>query len=204
LEKLLLHDPLEPWAVWELDRLRGGDGAAFASQHRNDAQIVLDIAFDYISVGAFQRAEDLLEWHLRTGVTPVATPHPLSRTQSAAFTLAWMKHLQKDSQAAREMIEKAGEQCADYFFPSRLEEQLVLEWVGSVSDAWLPRYGIGNYYYDKRRHQDAIRVWEEAASKEAPCATVHRNLGIAYWNCGRDGGRARAAYEAALRLDPDD
>jgi tetratricopeptide (TPR) repeat protein len=65
-------------------------------------------------------------------------------------------------------------------------------------------YGLGNFFYDKKRHLDAIAAWENAREADGAFATVHRNLGIAYWNTRRDGNAARASYEKALACDPAD
>jgi len=94
---------------------------------------------------------------------------------------------------------------ADYFFPSRLHDQLMLEWAleqpGADRNA---AYGLGNYYFDKKRHEDAITCWERAQAADSTFATVHRNLGIAYWNVRRDGDAARSAYLQAVKHDPTD
>jgi tetratricopeptide (TPR) repeat protein len=65
-------------------------------------------------------------------------------------------------------------------------------------------YALGNYYYDHKRHADAIRVWKRAVADGAEFATVFRNLGIATWNVHRDGEAARAYYLRALELDSAD
>ncbi|MGH8019863.1 MAG: tetratricopeptide repeat protein, partial [Opitutaceae bacterium] len=68
----------------------------------------------------------------------------------------------------------------------------------------LAAFGLGNYLYDLKRHEEAITAWEKAVATGARHATAHRNLGLAYWNVRRDGRRARAAYQRALDLDPAD
>ena len=65
-------------------------------------------------------------------------------------------------------------------------------------------YALGNYYYDLKRHEDAIAVWQRAVDGGAGFATVHRNLGIAVWNTRRDGEAARGFYQKAMELDPAD
>jgi len=155
---------------------------------------VLDIAYDYADAGCTAEAVRLLELHHANRVAAVAVPNPLQKSQMTHYALAW---LTQDVRA----LENARRLGPDYFFPSRLHDQLVLEWAlqqpGGDSNA---AYALGNYYYDKKRHEDAIAVWE----KVAPFATVRRNLGIAYWNVRRDGEAARQAYLQALKLDPAD
>jgi tetratricopeptide (TPR) repeat protein len=65
-------------------------------------------------------------------------------------------------------------------------------------------YALGNYYYDLKRHEDAIASWERAVADGAAFATVFRNLGIAMWNVRRDRSAARSLYLRALELDATD
>jgi tetratricopeptide (TPR) repeat protein len=114
------------------------------------------------------------------------------------YTLAWLRR--DDSLLAEARL---GE--PDYFFPSRPEEQRVLEWALSrPGQDPLAAYGYGNLCYDQRRHDEAIALWERSIADGAAFSIVHRNLGIAVWNRHRDGERATACYETARALNPHD
>jgi tetratricopeptide (TPR) repeat protein len=65
-------------------------------------------------------------------------------------------------------------------------------------------YGLGNLYYDRRRHADAIRVWEMGLQDDPLFAPLYRNLGLAYWNQERDSTKVGYAYERAAELAPND
>jgi tetratricopeptide (TPR) repeat protein len=185
LAGLLAVDPLDHWA-----RHAAGE----PDETRNDAQTILDVAYDYADAGFRDEAIKLLEQHHARPVTPVAVPNPLAKSPLTHYALAWLTGNPAHLQYARSL-------SPDYFFPSRLHDQLVLEWAlaqpGQDRNA---AFGLGNYFYDKKRHHDAIACWE----RNPAFATVWRNLGIAYWNVRRDGTAARAAYETALRHAPDD
>ena len=100
-------------------------------------------------------------------------------------------------------LAQARGQSPDHFFPSRLQEQPVLEWsVDQPGRDPLAAYGLGNLLYDKRRHREAIAAWSKAEDSTIP--QVHRNLAIARWNVHRDGDAARAGYLRAIELDPKD
>ena len=45
--------------------------------------------------------------------------------------------------------------------------------------AW---YLLGNIWYDKRQYSEAINAWEQSLNIFDGFPTVHRNLGIAYYN----------------------
>lgn len=189
LNQLLEIDPLDHWA-----RHASGDFKSFLEKSRNDAQTVVDVAYDYADAGFIEDAIVLLELHHSNEVSPVAVPNPLQISQMTRYLLAWLRN-----DAAE--LEKARSLTPDYFFPSRLHDQIVLEWAmrqaGVDGNA---AYALGNYYYDKKRHEDAITAWEQVPA----FATVSRNLGIAYWNVRRDGEAAREAYVKALELYPAD
>ena len=93
-------------------------------------------------------------------------------------------------------------QSPDYFFPSRLHEQIVLEWaLQQPGQDPVAAYGLGNYFYDLKRHEDAITVWERAVADGASFATVFRNLGIAHLECRAATATPRANfYLRALEL----
>ncbi len=58
-------------------------------------------------------------------------------------------------------LEAARAQSPDHFFPSRLSEQLVLEWAMSQpGEDPLAAYALGNYCYDLKRHQEALDLWD--------------------------------------------
>jgi tetratricopeptide (TPR) repeat protein len=198
LADLLEADPLDHWARYEatFHGLIGKD--EFLRASRNDAQTILDLAFDYADAGLNEDAAQLLERHLAQPVPPCAVPNPGARSAMIHYVLAWLKR-------DRKLLEKARGSSPDYFFPSRVHEQIVLEWALSQADADpVAAYGLGNLYYDLKRHEDAIRVWHRSIDDGAGFPTVHRNLGIAVWNLRRDGAAARGLYQKAMALDPAD
>jgi tetratricopeptide (TPR) repeat protein len=70
-------------------------------------------------------------------------------------------------------------------------------------DAKAPYY-LGNLLYDRRRHQEALRWWEQSARLDPRFSIVWRNLGIGYFNISRRSARARQAYDRAFRANPAD
>ncbi|MBK1827322.1 DUF5107 domain-containing protein [Haloferula rosea] len=191
LEELLASDPLDHWATHV-----SGDIDKFLSGTRNDAQTILDLVFDYSDAGFRDEALALLALHDQHGTTDCAVPNPLERSQMTAYAKAWLSRDPADLATARQ-------QDPAHFFPSRIHEQLILEWAMEPSgDDTLAAYGLGNYYYDLKRHQDALEMWRIAATSDNPQA--HRNLALAHWNLNRDGEAARACYLKAIALDTDD
>ncbi|WOO43581.1 DUF5107 domain-containing protein [Rubellicoccus peritrichatus] len=197
LQALLAEDPLEPWAIWSL-----GNEDRFLQATRNDAQIILDLSFDLAACGQYGSAVQLIEWHHSHEVESVAVPNPMERGPMTHYCLAWLYAKMGDNASASQCLEKAKEVTTCYFFPSRLEEQIVLDWVLQTTEDAHAAYALGNYCYDRKRHEEAIAHWEYATRVAPELATAYRNLGIAYWNIRQDGEAARAAYLKALELTP--
>ena len=191
LEELLASDPLDHWATHV-----SGDIDKFLSGTRNDAQTILDLVFDYSDAGFRDEALELLALHEQHGTTDCAVPNPLERSQMTAYAKAWLTGDPTDLATARQ-------QDSAHFFPSRIHEQLILEWaMDHPGDDTLAAYGLGNYYYDLKRHQDALGMWRIASTSDNPQA--HRNLALAHWNLNRDAEAARACYLKAIALDAED
>ena len=199
LQQLLGTDGLDVWASWELAKADNSAKSKFACQYRNDAQTILDLAFEYVAIKAYDSALELIDFHLANPVVPTSVPNPLQQSQVILFLKAWLFEQKGNNNESAQWLSKACAQNADYFFPSRLQEQVLLEWAAEHNSHWLIGYGLGNYYYDKRRHKDAIEAWEKAA-QNCDYATVFRNLGIAYWNIEQDEVKAREAYLTALKF----
>ncbi len=198
LNDVLELDPLDHWAAHEAMLCGLRSESAFLSSCRNDAQTLLDLAFDYADAGFNEDAASLLETHLRHPVKPCAVPNPAASTPMTRYVLAWLK---QDGG----LLEKARRQSPDWFFPSRPHELLVLEWaLAQTGHDPVAAYALGNQLYDLKRHEDAIRAWQRTVDDGANFPTVFRNLGIALWNTRRDGQAAREFYERALKLDSSD
>jgi tetratricopeptide (TPR) repeat protein len=204
LENLLANDPLDQWAIFELGLLQH-EFEAFHKSSRNDAQTIIDIAFDYADAGFYEEAIQLIEWHHKSEIVQTATPNPMEKSPMTWFLLGWLYDKIRQPIKSKEILISASEQNPDYFFPSRLNEQILLEWVidQGVNPA-LAAYGLGNYLFDKKRHSEALEAWELASTSKLQYATLYRNLGIAYWNHSKNGEQARSAFEKAIELSPED
>ncbi|MBS1803661.1 MAG: DUF5107 domain-containing protein [Acidobacteria bacterium] len=184
IDEILSIDPLDITARWRKGILPA------------NGQERLDIAFDFIRAGLHEQARSVLQaadLSAQDGSLPIML-----------FTLAYVQEKLADPQAVQS-LERAATSSLDYCFPHRLEEMIVLEWaLARVSEVWMPSYLLGNLYYDRRRYDEAIHCWERAAKGNPSFATVHRNLGIAYFNVRQDLNSAFKSFEAAFAADRND
>jgi tetratricopeptide (TPR) repeat protein len=186
LRTTLALDPLDWWARY----LRGGRLAC-------DTQVRLDLTLDFARAGFHREA---------LGVLRGATPEPGSGTAPLVeYYGAWLCRILGDAIGQRRHLRAAAQASPDYCFPARVEEIAILEEAiaANPGDARAPYY-LGNLLYDRRRHAEAIRRWEEAARLDRQFPIAWRNLGIGYFNVLGRPARARAAYERAFRANPAD
>jgi tetratricopeptide (TPR) repeat protein len=121
------------------------------------------------------------------------------------YTLGWLEEKRGHTGLALAHFKHAGSLPADYCFPARLEELAILEAAMRLDPAGARApYYLGNLLYDRRRHEEAIRLWERAAKLDGSFSIAWRNLGIGYFNIRKQPAKARAAYDRAFKADPAD
>ena len=75
LTELFKTDALDQWAKFELANL-SGNFDDFIQSSRNDAQTILDIAFDYAEAGFYEEAIAVIELHQQNEIPACAVPNP--------------------------------------------------------------------------------------------------------------------------------
>lgn len=193
IQAILLIDPLDAWALYQMEKGR-----------RCDLQTAIDVALEFARAGFYDEAIAQLAAAVKAGARS-CDPRNLGASPMAHYALGWLRERAGDRAGAIASIRCAMEQPADHCFPSRLEEIAILAAAirANPSDA-RANYYLGNLLYDRRRHREAIRLWDRAARLDPSFATVWRNLGIGYFNILHRPSRARLAYERAFRADPTD
>ncbi|PUZ23374.1 DUF5107 domain-containing protein [Chitinophaga parva] len=186
----LQRDPFNLGALYELQ-----DTARLKTLARGDAQNYLAYALDYAAAGAFREAIGLLSLALQGAST----------SPMVYYTLAWLYAATSQPDTAQQWLQQAASADPYLCFPNRLEEIAVLEYAiaHNTADGNAPYY-LGNLFYDKRQYSDAVAYWELSAAINGAMPTVHRNLGIAYFNKQQDAAKALASYEKAFALDRGD
>ncbi|CAI6083716.1 hypothetical protein COHCIP112018_04088 [Cohnella sp. JJ-181] len=164
---------------------------------RGDAHNYLSLAADYASAGLHEEAIAVLR---RIAPEASAEAYPMVH-----YTLGYLYEAAGDADQAKLFREAGRASNPDYCFPNSLFDLLVLESAVRADAADdKANYYLGNWLYDKRRHQDAVAAWEASRAANGGFATVHRNLALAYFNKLGDADRALASLESAYALREDD
>lgn len=204
----LKQDPLDFWARHEnmlayqqqgqtatAERLQ----AQISSTFRAEAQLYLDVAFDYANAGLWADAIHLLEGLLeRNGKNAPAYPMVL-------YVLGYCAFQSGQAETGHTFYQRAAEAPSDYCFPVRLEELEVLLHVRAEHprDARVAYY-LGNLLYDKKQYDPAIQGWQDACRLDPDFSISWRNLGLAYYNVRQDADQAKDCYLHALKINPND
>ena len=186
LRETLSLDPMDSWAR----HLANGPPP-------RDNHIRLDLALDHARSGLYARAAEILAGaNLEAGDGSV----PM-----VLYALGYFHQKVGDRAAAEAAYSEGAKAAPDYCFPSRLEELIILQAViaGHPEDARAPYY-LGNLLYDRRRHEEALRLWEQSARLQPAYSVVWRNLGIGYFNVEHDVGLALSAFDTAVAAAPTD
>jgi tetratricopeptide (TPR) repeat protein len=186
LKETLALDPLDSWARYL---------ASNSSPSGN--QMLFDLALDYTCAGLYPETVELLDRmdrNAKDGSVPILL-----------YALGHI-HLQLGNTAAAKRTQsEASIAPPDYCFPNRLEEFVVLqEAVSANPEDARAAYYLGNLLYDRRRHREAIALWEQAALRDPSFSTVWRNLGISYFNVLGDEELSRSAFDKAIQANPGD
>ena len=180
-----------------LDRLDIWSRYLETGEEPQDNRLRMDLALDYARAGLWQEAIALLAgaaMERRDGSTPMVL-----------YMLGWCQASRGDHEAASAAYRKAAQAPPLYCFPSLLEEIEILDAAiaANPEDARAPYY-LGNLLYDRKRHEEAIELWELAARLDNGFPTVWRNLGFAYFNIRHREANARDAFDRAFAANPRD
>lgn len=164
---------------------------------RSQAYNYLAVAYEYMNAGLYQEAVDVLIDYTKCEQRFI---YPM-----AYYTLAYLHTKLNQADRAQELVTLAEQASPDYCFPNSLNDLLVLELVvEQYPSSAKAKYYLGNLLYDKKRHLDAIELWEQSLLIDSSYATVHRNLALAYYNKCKEPVKAQQALEKAFACNPTD
>jgi tetratricopeptide (TPR) repeat protein len=170
---------------------------------RCDLQVALDIAHDYARAGFYDEAVSLL-----TSVSSARRDLPdqsWGAEPMVQYTLGWLHEKAGRPEMAAVHYKKAAQLSPDYCHPARLEEIAILGFARRYNPADdRALYYLGNLFYDRRRHGEAIRLWKRSAVLNPKFSVVWRNLGVGSFNVLHKPAQARRSYDRAFRANRGD
>lgn len=165
---------------------------------RGQVESYLELAADYGNCGLWDEAVEVL-------LRPVESKTDFAGTYPMVhYYLGYSCGQKGDVAKASKYFASAAQMPAEYCFPFRAESIEVLNAAirHNPSDA-RAYYYLGNLLYDLQPEQ-AVKLWEKSRQTDDSFATVHRNLGWAYYRSEKDIPKAVASYEKAVACNGKD
>ena len=181
--------------------LAGAPGESLWRHLAGDPQRVLEIAVDYMELGAFDDALLLLDRRYPSeGVVPEpGMPLPQAHAE-AAYYRAYCR--ERTGASARADFASASRLPTTYVFPRRAASFPVLRRAVEVDPAdATAHFLLGSLYLSGGMKEEALAEWEAARRLNARLPVLHRNLGLTLIHAG-EYERARQVLAEGVSADP--
>jgi tetratricopeptide (TPR) repeat protein len=195
-------DPARSALRYEAHRLGAPDPALW-THLAGDAQRVLDVAIEYMALGAWDDALDLLDRRYPTGAgvySEPGAPAPQDDPE-VAYYRGYAREKAGGSGAAD--FAAGSKMSTRYVFPSRAESFPVFHAAlqANPADA-TARYLLGSLYLSGGMAEAAQKEWEEARRLDRRLPVLHRNLGLTLLHVGHDPKAALEVFLEGMDADP--
>jgi len=199
--------PLFPFALAESWRAREGGESPSAPRETAagswnepappDAEYDLEVAAWYLRLGDLDSAGRILL--AARDRLPAGAHSPL-----LDYYLAYIARQQGQIEQADELAALGAREPDIDVFPDRVEDEVVLADVAShhPENARVASL-LGTFLFAHGRYQEAAELWLQAIGDGLRDAVVERNLGVFNWRVKGNLQAAASAYEAAIKLAPD-
>ena len=185
LKALLKGEKSEAQNLDELNILSLFINGEDVSRHIINSHMLIDLSIELAKAGYYEKAFSLLSL--------AKDDYPLIHYYKAYYS--------KDNSFLSDALNASPYCC----FPNRIEDIIVLEYAikNNPEDFKAPYY-LGCLYFDKERHEDAIKCFESSIEKGADFATPYRNLSLLYYNKRGESEKALELMNKAYSMDEED
>jgi tetratricopeptide (TPR) repeat protein len=169
-----------------------------------DPQRVLEIAVDYIGLGLYRDALDLLSRDYPS-IDPDEAEPGTQRPQGNPLVVYYRAYCRLQlKEPAGEDLARASKLSARYVFPYRPETMTVLRAAveANPNDA-AAHFLLGSAYMSGGMSGEAVQEWEAARRINPHIPVLHRNLGRTLLAVNREERRALDVFREGISSDPD-
>jgi len=195
-------DPARPSLRYEADRLGTPDPALW-THLAGDPERVLNLAVEYMALGAWDDALDLLDRRYPTGAGVYSEPGAPAPQDDPEVAYYRGYCRQKRGGSGATDFAAASKMSTRYVFPSRAESLPVLRAAleANPGDA-TARFLLGSLYLSGGRADAAQREWEQARRLDPRIPVLHRNLGLTLLHVSHDAKAALEVFLEGMDADP--
>ncbi len=173
-------------------------------QLANDSDRVLNIASEYMRLGLYQKALNVLSRPYPATVADQTEPGALAPQNHPMVTYFRGYCRGKLGQSGAEDYAAGAKLSTAYVFPNTAEEYAVLRSVlqANPSDA-TAHYFLGTFYFSRGLTDRALSEWAEARRLGPSLPVVSASTGLALLHIKNDPQKALAAFRDGLGSDPE-
>ena len=195
-------DPARSSLRYEAQRLGTPDPALW-SHLAGDPERVLDLAIDYMSLGAWDDALDLVDRRYPTGAGVYSEPGAPAPQDDPEVAYYRGYCRQKSGGSGAADFAAAAKMSTRYVFPSRAESfpvfRAALE--ANPQDA-TARFLLGSLYLSGGMADAARAEWDQARRLDRKIPVLHRNLGLTLLHVNHDAKAALEVFLEGMDADP--
>jgi tetratricopeptide (TPR) repeat protein len=169
----------------------------------NDAQRVLNVAAEYMRLGMYTQALEVLSRNYPAAVADESEPGvlPPDKHPMVAYYRAYCR--EKLGQSASADLSAAEKLPTSYVFPSRATDLKVLQAaLRAHSEDATAHYLLGTLYFSRGLTEPALAEWEQARRINPQIPVLHASLGRALLHTKDNPEQALAVFQEGLRSDP--
>ena len=168
----------------------------------NDSDRILGIASEYMRLGMYTQAMDLLSRNYPAPVDGESEPGQLPPNKHPLVAYYRGYCHEKLGQSASGDFGTAAKLSADYVFPSRAEDLQVLTAALTTNpkDA-SAHYLLGTLYFSKGITDQALTEWDQARRLNPQIKVLHASLGRALLHAKNDPEQALRVFQEGLHTD---
>ena len=179
------------------------DGRPNLQHLANDTDRVLNIASQYMRLGMYARAIDVLARNYPAPAADQSEPGQIAPNKHPMVAYYRGFCREKMGQSGSSDYARAQELSTDYVFPSRAEDLQVLTMAlkANPQDA-SAHYFLGTLYFAKGVTDQALAEWDEARKWNPRIPVLHASLGRALLHIKNNPQQALTAFQEGLLTDP--
>ena len=169
----------------------------------DDAERVLNVASEYMRLGMYSRALDVLSRNYPPAVPDETEPGMLApgKHPMVAYYRAYCR--EKLGQSSSADFNAAAHLPTNYVFPNRPEDLEVLRTAARLnSQDATAHYLLGTLYFSRGLTREALSEWEQARMLNPQIPVLHASLGRALLREEDDPEKALSVFQEGLRADP--
>jgi tetratricopeptide (TPR) repeat protein len=169
----------------------------------DDVERVLNVAAEYMRLGLYWRAVDVLSREYPAAVADETEPGALAPQQHPMVAYFRGYCRQKLGQSGAADFSAASKLSTAYVFPSRAEDVEVLSAAlrANPQDA-TAHYLLGTFYFSRGLTDQALDHWTQARKFNPQIPVLHASMGRALLHVKNEREQALAVFQEGVRSDP--